>query len=102
MPGCGQSHEQRKGVRVRVVSMPSWELFDKQTAYYRAQTLPLLTPTVVVEAGVSQGWHKYTGPMVRTVTIDNTFGASAPFKDVYRAYGFSIENVVQQAMTVMR
>jgi transketolase len=90
-----------KGVRARVVSMPSWELFDKQPETYKSQLLPLIVPTVVVEAGVSQGWHKYTGPLARFVTIDNQFGASAPLKDVYKAYGFSVDNVVQQAMTLL-
>jgi transketolase len=90
-----------KGVRTRVVSMPSWELFDKQPERYRSSLLPLLVPTLVVEAGVSQGWHKYTGPLVRMVTIDDQFGASAPIKDVYKAYGFTVDNVVQQAMTLL-
>jgi transketolase len=90
-----------KGVRTRVVSMPSWELFDKQPEPYRSSLLPLLVPTLVVEAGVSQGWHKYTGPLVRMVTIDDQFGASAPIKDVYKAYGFTVDNVVQQAMTLL-
>jgi transketolase len=87
-----------QAVRVRVVSMPSWELFDQQSADYRASLLPILTPKVVVEAGVSQGWHKYTGPLVRIIAIDDKFGASAPFKDVYKAYGFTVDNVVAQAL----
>jgi transketolase len=90
-----------KGVRTRVISMPSWELFDKQPAQYRSSLLPLLVPTLVVEAGVSQGWHKYTGPLARMVTIEDQFGASAPIKDVYKAYGFTVDNVVQQAMTLL-
>jgi transketolase len=90
-----------KGVAARVVSMPSWELFDRQPEDYRRALLPLLTPKVVVEAGVSQGWHKYTGPIARFVTIDDRFGASAPIKDVYPAYGFTAANVVQQAMNLL-
>jgi transketolase len=89
-----------RGLRVRVVSMPSWSLFDKQSDVYKSELLPLLTPKVVVEAGVSQGWHKYTGPLALTICIDGQFGASAPLKDVYPSYGFTVDNVVRQAMTV--
>ena len=91
-----------RGVRVRVVSMPSWELFDAQSADYRAALLPILTPKVVVEAGVSQGWYKYTGPLVRIVAIDDRFGVSAPVKDAFKDYGFTVDNVVQQALAVLR
>ncbi len=91
-----------RGVRVRVVSMPSWELFDAQSPDYRAALLPILTPKVVVEAGVSQGWHKYTGPLVRMIAIDDRFGVSAPYKDAFKDYGFTVDNVVEQALAVLR
>lgn len=90
-----------KGVRVRVVSFPSWELFDKQDAAYRQSVLPFDLPKVVVEAGVSQGWERYTGPIVRFVALDNRFGASAPYKDVYRNLGFTVEHVVEEAMALL-
>lgn len=89
-----------QGVRVRVVSMPSWELFDQQDSAYRESIFPILLPKVVVEAGVSQGWHAYTGPLVRFVTQER-FGASAPFKDVYPAMGFTIERVVAETLKVI-
>ncbi len=89
-----------QGVRVRVVSMPSWELFDQQDSAYRESIFPILLPKVVVEAGVSQGWHAYTGPLVRFVTQER-FGASAPFKDVYSAMGFTIERVVAETLKVI-
>jgi transketolase len=89
-----------KGKRVRVVSLPSWELFDTQSEDYRAGLLPIDVPKVVIEAGVSQGWHKYTGPLVRFVTQE-TFGASAPFKDVYKAMGFTIDRVVNETMALL-
>ena len=87
--------------RVRVVSMPSWELFDQQSEDYRDEILPFHTPKVVIEAGVAQGWHKYTGPLVRFVTQED-FGASAPFKDVYKHMGFTVERVVQAALALLR
>jgi transketolase len=91
-----------QGVRARVVSAPSWSLFDAQSAAYQSDLLPMLTPKVVVEAGVSQGWHRYTGPIAAFVTIDGQFGASGPIKDVYPAFGFTVENIVQKAMTLLR
>lgn len=91
-----------RGVRARVISFPSWELFDRQSNEYRQSVMPFDLPKVVVEAGVSQGWERYTGPLVRFVTLDNRFGASAPFKDVYRNLGFTVEHVVDEAMALLR
>ncbi len=90
-----------KGVQARVVSFPSWELFDRQSEEYRHRVLPFDLPKVVIEAGVSQGWERYTGPIVRFVTLDNRFGASAPYKDVYKNLGFTVERVVQEAMALL-
>jgi len=90
-----------QGKQVRVVSMPSWELFDQQSAEYRAQVLPFHTPKVVIEAGVAQGWQKYTGPLVRFITQED-FGASAPFKDVYKNMGFTVDRVVKEALEVLK
>ena len=89
-----------QGKRARVVSMPSWELFDEQPEEYRASVLPFDVPKVVVEAGVAQGWHKYTGPIVRFVTQE-TFGASAPYKDVFKHTGFTVEHVVSEALALL-
>jgi len=90
-----------KGVRARVVSFPSWELFDRQSQDYRHAVLPFDLPKVVIEAGVSQGWERYTGPLVRFVTLDDRFGASAPYKDLYKHLGFTVERVVQEAMALL-
>lgn len=90
-----------KGVRARVISFPSWELFNQQSDDYKQSVLPFDLPKVVVEAGVSQGWEKYTGPLVRFVTLDNRFGASAPFKDVYKNLGFTVEHVVKEATALL-
>lgn len=88
------------GVRARVISMPSWELFDAQDAAYRASVIRADLPSVVVEAGVAQGWHKYVGLNARFVTVE-TFGASAPFKAVFKHYGLTVENVCAQAMSLL-
>ena len=86
------------GVGARVISMPSWELFDGQPQEYRDAVLP---PTVaarlVVEAGAAQGWHRYSGPRGAVISVD-TFGASAPGDVVLGRYGFTAEHVVDQAL----
>jgi transketolase len=90
-----------QGVRARVVSMPSWELFDRQDAAYRDALLPKSVPALVVEAGVSQGWHKYVGARADFLTIDDRFGASAPLADVLRTFGFTAESVITRAMKLL-
>jgi len=86
-----------EGVNARVVSMPSWELFDAQPQPYRDSVLPPeVTSRVAVEAGVEQGWHKYIGPSGGFVGMQS-FGASAPFKLLYEHFGITLENVVAQA-----
>ncbi|CAN5454830.1 transketolase [soil metagenome] len=83
-----------EGVSVRVVSMPCWELFEDQDDEYREQILPAAcTARVAVEAGVSFGWHKWTGTKGEMVTRDD-FGASAPAKVLAKEFGFTVENVV--------
>jgi transketolase len=85
------------GTPTRVVSMPCWEFFDEQTAKYRESVLPAkVKARLAIEAGVSQGWHKYVGEQGDTLTVDN-FGTSAPAEDVFRDYGFTVENVVKKA-----
>jgi len=89
-----------EGVGVRVVSMPSWELFDRQPAGERAQILPPGVPVVAIEAGVTRGWERYTGRYGAVVGIDR-FGASAPGPEVMRRFGLTVENVVAVCHTVM-
>ncbi|MCS6774164.1 MAG: transketolase [Thermoflexales bacterium] len=91
----------QRGVPARVISMPSWELFDLQDEAYRSHVLPFDLPKLVIEAGVSQGWHKYTGPLVRFVTIEGRFGASAPYKDIFKHLGFTVERVVEEALALL-
>src|SRR5688572_298515 len=86
-----------RGIPTRVVSMPCWEFFDEQSAKYKESVLPTnVKARLAIEAGVSLGWHKYIGPAGDTLTVDR-FGASAPAEDVFRDYGFTVENVIKKA-----
>ena len=90
-----------EGTAVRVVSFPSWELFDAQEDAYRAEVLPPdVTARVAVEAGVAQGWRKYVGSKGAILSIE-TFGASAPGNVVFEQYGFTVENVLRIARTLL-
>ncbi|MEA5533202.1 transketolase [Crocosphaera sp. XPORK-15E] len=90
-----------EGKKVRVVSMPSWELFEAQDAAYKESVLPkAVTKRLSVEAAASFGWHKYVGSEGDTVSID-TFGASAPGGTCMEKFGFSVENVLAKAKAVL-
>jgi transketolase len=100
---CLSAREQlaASGIRTRVVSMPSWELFDEQSAEYHASVLgPAGVPRLAVEAGVCYGWHRYTGERGAVLGV-NHFGASAPGREVLRHYGFTVENVVTRALALL-
>ena len=85
------------GVKVRVVSMPSWELFDAQDAAYREQVLPpSITARVAVEAGVEQGWQRYLGSEGRFVGMSG-FGASGPYQELYEHFGITAVKVAEIA-----
>ena len=87
-----------RGVKVRVVSMPSWELFEKQESAYRNKVLPPeIKARVVIEVGVSMGWHRYAGEMGRFVCQD-AFGASAPYDVLVEKFEFTAERVVHEAL----
>jgi transketolase len=89
------------GTPTRVVSMPCWEFFDEQSAKYKDSVLPSsVKARLAIEAGVSQGWHKYTGDGGDTLTVDK-FGASAPAEDVFRDYGFTLENVIKKSKKLL-
>jgi transketolase len=91
-----------RGIKARVVSLPSWELFEEQTREYRDSVLPpAILARVAVEAGVPQGWERYVGPFGSIVAIQNEFGASAPGKVVMEKYGFTPANVVARAVEVV-
>jgi transketolase len=90
-----------KGLRTRVVSMPSWELFEVQPEEYRDSVLPPeALVRLAVEAGVSQGWHRYVGAFGEVVGIDGRFGASAPLKVVMEKFGFTGEQVAARAVAL--
>jgi len=90
-----------EGKKVRVVSMPSWEQFEAQTAAYKESVLPsAVTKRLSVEAGCSLGWHKYVGTAGDTVSIDR-FGASAPGGICMEKFGFSVENVLAKAKALL-
>ena len=90
-----------EGVKVRVVSMPCWELFDQQDAAYRNDVLPPgVTARVVVEAGVGQGWEKYQGPQGRFIGM-SSFGASGPYKDLYNHFGITTEAILAEAKALL-
>lgn len=89
------------GVKARVVSMPSWELFEKQDAAYRETVLPKrVKARVAVEAGSSLGWHKWVGDEGLVIGVDR-FGASAPGEEVMRHYGFTPEHVTSAALRAL-
>ena len=91
-----------QGIKARVVSMPSWELFDAQPAEYRDAVLPpSIGARLAVEAGASQGWHRYTGDHGDVLGVDR-FGASAPGDVVLRKYGLTIDNVCKRALAMAR
>ncbi len=90
-----------KGKTSRVVSMPSWELFDAQSEEYRQQVLSPQTPLrLAIEAGCSQGWHRYLGDLGEVISLDR-FGASAPSEILAEKFGFTAEQVVTRALKMI-
>jgi transketolase len=85
------------GLGVRVVSMPSWDLFDAQDAEYRASVLPPGAPTLAVEAAASTGWSKYADDVV---SLDR-FGESAPGPVAFEKFGYTPENVAARARALL-
>jgi transketolase len=90
-----------EGIAVRVVSMPSTSLFDRQDAGYRGDVLPRGLPRVSVEAGVTEGWYKYVGLDGVAVGLDR-FGESAPGGELFKHFGFTAENVVRAVKAVLQ
>ncbi len=85
------------GKNVRVVSMPSWELFDKQPAEYTEEVLPHdVTARIAVEAGIRLGWEHYTGFEGKIIGMDS-FGASAPYETIYQKMGITVDAVIDAA-----
>src|SRR5262249_38254700 len=96
---CVEAHEQllAEGIRSRVVSMPSWDIFECQTPEDQDSVLPPhLTARIAVEQASTLGWERYVGKSGRIIGM-NTFGASAPLKELQRKFGFEPERVAEIA-----
>ena len=96
---CVEAYEklQAEGLKARVVSMPSWELFEQQDAAYKQSVLPpAVNARVSVEMAATFGWERYTGPKGKSVGM-HSFGASAPLKDLLKKFGFNVDKVVATA-----
>jgi transketolase len=90
-----------EGIRARVVSFPSWRVFEEQSAAYKSSVLPTGVPKVAVEAGATLGWWKYVGTDGDVVGLDR-FGASAPGPVVMKELGFTAENVAARAKKLVK
>jgi transketolase len=87
-----------QGIGAHVISMPSWELFEKQSEEYKEFVLPSsVKARVIVEAASPMGWSKYAGPFGQIIGLDR-FGASAPYQEIYEHLGFTADNVVLRAL----
>ena len=96
---CVSAYEQLKteGINARVVSMPSWGLFQHQSEEYRQSVFPpQVKPRVAVEQAAKMGWAQYVGSTGKIIGME-TFGASAPLKDLLKKFGFAPEKVVEAA-----
>ncbi len=92
-----QAELAKMNIKARVVSLPSWEVFDAQTKSYRDSVLPpKVTKRLAIEAGVALGWHKYVGDKGRIISIER-FGASAPASVIAEKFGFTVETVTAAA-----
>ncbi len=90
-----------KGIKARVVSMPSFEIFEEQTKEYKDKVLPPeVSLRISVEAGVTLGWGRYVGKDGVSIGIDR-FGASAPYKTNFEKFGFTVENIVARAVELV-
>src|SRR4029453_17088891 len=99
-----QAHERllAEGIRSRVVSMPSWDIFEHQSQEYRDSVLPPhVTARIAVEQGSTLGWDRYVGPSGRVIGM-KTFGASAPLKELQRKFGFEPDQVIEAARQQLR
>ena len=98
---AGRRLAEEEGVGVRVVSMPSWELFEEQPQEYRESVLPPeVTARLSVEAASPQGWREWVGPLGDTVAV-TTFGHSASGSRVLKEYGFNVDNIMTRARSVL-
>jgi transketolase len=86
---------EEEGNNVRVISFPSWEIFEQQSDEYKKQVFPAeIKARVSVEMGIGMGWQKYVGDSGESISIE-TFGASAPDNILYEKYGFTVQNILE-------
>ena len=91
-----------EGKKVRVVSMPATDVFEKQDATYREAVLPAdITARIAIEAGIADYWYKYVGLKGKVIGM-NTFGESAPAEQLFELFGFTVKNVVQNALELLK
>lgn len=101
---CLSAYEElsKEGVKCRVVSMPSWDIFEKQPQSYKDQVLPPdVSARISVEQAATFGWERYVGDKGRMIGM-RTFGASAPLKELLKKFGFTVENVVKVAKELLQ
>ncbi len=92
-----QEKLQQKNINARVVSMPSWELFKEQSDEYKDEVLPAdVKARLAIEAASPFGWHEWVGDSGNVIGI-TTFGASAPYKEIYKHYGITVENIIKKS-----
>lgn len=92
----------QEGIAVRVVSMPSWELFEEQSEEYKEAVLPKnVTARLAIEAASPMGWERYVGTEGATITLDH-YGASAPAKVLFQQFGFTVDNILEQAKKLLQ
>ncbi|MCW8812771.1 MAG: transketolase [Chlorobium sp.] len=91
----------KDGISARVISFPSWELFDSQTEEYKKSVLPSsVKARISIEAGIKQGWEKYLGEHGEAISIEK-FGASAPYEVLFKEFGFTVEAVIKKVKTLL-
>jgi len=96
-----QRELEKQNIQTRLVSMPSWELFEVQPEEYRRSVFPpSIRARLAVEAGATQGWHRYVGDLGDVIGLDH-FGASAPGPVLMREFGFTVENVCKRALALL-
>jgi transketolase len=101
---AADAHERLRseGIRSRVVSMPSWDVFEREPQTYRESVLPPdVTARVAIEQASTFGWERYVGSTGRVIGM-HTFGASAPLKALQKEFGFTVDNVVTTAKALLR
>ena len=92
---------QEKGIDARVISMPSWEVFEEQSDEYKESVIPsAVRKRVAVEAAVDFGWYKYVGLDGEVISMHG-YGASAPATKLFEKYGFTVDNVVETVLKVV-